>query len=658
MSNTSHPKMEVQAILRSDKFDPKWYISEYADVGMLGMDPAEHYVKYGKLLGRKPYKNAKQVLAVQGNSKPATSATMLPIQTKYGKNQPFAEDYAQATLDQYKGPKTLPRSIDMASLPLVSFVMTSHNAEATIDKAVISLLNQTYPKIEIIVCDDKSSDRTWEKLRALRIRSPNALKIFRVNHNGGTYLAKNIAVSESSGEIVLFQDSDDYSHPDRALVQVLPLLNDKTLRATRTKYLRFSPETKRAIPIADMVSKYGLITLAVRRNIFDQIGYFDAVRKAGDDEWFQRFQHLYGKDSFLSIDVSLYLAELRENSLVSDMMSVNADGAVNQSSSKVRKQYVQQFKARFEEYNSPNWYKDAFPIYPKNPNQIYPQSVAALSPITEKVFASACCIPSRTDSFKEVVSRILPQVDGLYVFLDKFDEIPEFLKTSPKIHVTLSKNVKGDPRDNAKFFAFNKLKKEHESFYYVTCDDDIIYPHDYVRTLISQARAFENQVIIGLHGVMYEESPTKYFKRRFIYHFRETPLFDRQLVNNLGTGTVAFHSNCFDTIDVSKWHVGGMVDIFFSKECRRRKIPMVCIDRHENWMTDTEESLGTPNLFTEFREKEEIILKELKSMQPWGYHAIEDVVQAQVGPLRDMLLDLLPKFSKQQKVSTFFPRYR
>ncbi len=660
-------KQDVQRLVDAGEFDPEWYLETYEDVQLLGMAPAEHYIKYGKLMGRLP--NGRDALSEvkAQDTDPAHTADVdiptepegLPEEKSDIVIQPLALPFASQTFAEYAGPKKISDIPEGTELPKVSFVLTAYNAEKTIEKSVTSLLNQSYPNLEVVVCDDFSSDSTWNILQEMKARAPNALQIIRVNQNGGTYLAKNIAIAESTGEIIMFQDSDDYSHPERAMLQILPLLAKPELIATRTKYLRFSAETRRIIPVADLYSKFGLITLAVRRSAFNEIGFFDTVRKAGDDEWFQRLSHFFGKERIKNVNVSLYLAELRENSLIADMLTFRDDGSVDQSSSNIRRQYVSTFKARFKDKKkNSRWFRNSFSVYPLRPNRTYPDTVAALENLPEKVYASACCIPERIASFERIVARLLPQVDGLFVFLDKFDTIPEFLENNPKITVTLSSDVEGDPRDNAKFFAFNKLKAAGEPFFYFTCDDDILYPYDYVRTLISRLQAYDNKAVVGVHGVMYEEAPRKYFRRRFIYHFRETPLSRPHLVNNLGTGTVAFHSDCFDTIDHGAWDLGGMVDIFFSKECRARNIPMLCIDRHAHWMRDTEESSGTPNLFVEFSNKEEKIIKELKSMQPWGYQAIHKTVAQQPPALCGKLQVLLPMFSDIQHVSQFFPRYR
>lgn len=47
-------KKATDAIRASNDFDEKWYLKTYKDVGMLGMNAAEHYYKYGALMCRDP----------------------------------------------------------------------------------------------------------------------------------------------------------------------------------------------------------------------------------------------------------------------------------------------------------------------------------------------------------------------------------------------------------------------------------------------------------------------------------------------------------------------------------------------------------------------------------------------------------------------------
>ena len=563
----------------------------------------------------------------------------------------FAEESCAAYL------RSAPPS-GLAKEPKVSVVLTCFNAADTIEESVESILNQSYKNLEVIVCDDASTDRSWQVLCDMHRRC-RSVTVIRNNANYGTYLSKNRAIARASGEIILFQDSDDLSHPQRVGIQVAALLADDSLIATRTKYLRYNESNEQIVPVANLPSKYGLITLAVWKRAFLEIGFFDAVRRAGDDEWFQRLAHLYGDSAVKNIDVTLYLARLRPGSLVADMLTFSADGgSVEQVSSPPRRAYVQQFRDRLQAQNDKDYFREGFPPFPLRPHAAYPDTVDALTPITDKVYAAVCSIPSRLETLRITIQSLQHQVDGLFVYLDKYEELPPELSENPKLTILRSQDYGADHRDNGKFIAYNSLVGRGLPFYYFTCDDDIEYPHDYVATMIRGLRGLDNRVVLGVHGVIIEEQPRSYFRRRFNFHFMDSAIDSFRLVNNLGTGTVGFHSQAFPSIDPDKWARGGMVDIYFSIECKAKRIPMVCIDRHSGWLIDLDRTKSTPTLFHEFHEKEALITSELKLAAPWGYAGIDQVIMTQTPELRIKLAKALPRFHRSVSVSSCFHRYR
>lgn len=106
-----------------------------------------------------------------------------------------------------------------SSAPLVSALVTTFNHEAYIADAIESLLDQTYPAVEIIVVDDGSQDRTFDL--ACRYRG-QGVRVLRGPQKGPSH-AMNLAMSQASGEVFLLQSGDDLSAPFRAEVQVRAL---------------------------------------------------------------------------------------------------------------------------------------------------------------------------------------------------------------------------------------------------------------------------------------------------------------------------------------------------------------------------------------------------------------------------------------------------
>ena len=103
--------------------------------------------------------------------------------------------------------------------PLVSALVTTFNHETFIAHAIESLLDQTYPAVEIIVVDDGSLDSTFELACAYRSRGVRVLR----GPRKGPSSAMNVAMAEAKGDVFLLQSGDDMSHRTRAEVQVRAL---------------------------------------------------------------------------------------------------------------------------------------------------------------------------------------------------------------------------------------------------------------------------------------------------------------------------------------------------------------------------------------------------------------------------------------------------
>ena len=89
---------------------------------------------------------------------------------------------------------------------LVSVVIPAFNSSDYIKRAINSVLNQTYKKIEIIVVDDGSTDNT-EEILSNYIKKKEI--IYLKKKNGGPASARNLGIEKSRGNYIAFLDSDD-----------------------------------------------------------------------------------------------------------------------------------------------------------------------------------------------------------------------------------------------------------------------------------------------------------------------------------------------------------------------------------------------------------------------------------------------------------------
>jgi len=96
------------------------------------------------------------------------------------------------------------------SKPFVSILINNYNYERFVGEAIASALNQTYPRIEVIVVDDGSSDNSR---RVIESCGKDVLTVFKENE--GQSSTFNAGFARSSGDIICFLDADDLFLPNK-----------------------------------------------------------------------------------------------------------------------------------------------------------------------------------------------------------------------------------------------------------------------------------------------------------------------------------------------------------------------------------------------------------------------------------------------------------
>lgn len=101
--------------------------------------------------------------------------------------------------------------------PVVSMLLISYNQQDTIEAAVRGALAQTLSGLEIIVCDDASTDRTFEVIEAvvLDYAGEHRVRVHRQPKNLGIGANLAHAVAMSQGQLLVVAAGDDVSVPDR-----------------------------------------------------------------------------------------------------------------------------------------------------------------------------------------------------------------------------------------------------------------------------------------------------------------------------------------------------------------------------------------------------------------------------------------------------------
>lgn len=200
--------------------------------------------------------------------------------------------------------------------PLVSVIIPTYNRAAFVAKAVESVLNQTYKRMEIIVVDDGSTDNTYEALKRYegRIR-------YIYQQRSERSRARNRGFRHSRGDYIAFLDSDDLWLPTKIKRQVRIFLEEPEVGIVYTD-IEFidkngSPyggnicwealKRRRASLYEDLMSENVISgstsSVLIRRECLEKVGLFDETMSACEDLdlWRRLAQHF----QFSKIDMQL-----------------------------------------------------------------------------------------------------------------------------------------------------------------------------------------------------------------------------------------------------------------------------------------------------------------------------------------------------------------
>jgi hypothetical protein len=222
-------------------------------------------------------------------------------------------------------------TVTSGDVPSFSIVIAAYQVADVVAEAIESALAQTAPPLEVVVCDDGSTDDLDAALGPYRDRI-----VFVRKENGGEASAKNAAARAASGDFVAILDADDVYFPERLealgeLAAARPdldiLTTDAFLELDGVRRRRvyeggwsFEVENqRRAILQRNFV--FGLA--AVRRERLLEVGGFDeTIRWTTDWDCWARL--ILGGSAAGAVDEPLALYRLRESSLSADRAALVA----------------------------------------------------------------------------------------------------------------------------------------------------------------------------------------------------------------------------------------------------------------------------------------------------------------------------------------------
>jgi glycosyltransferase involved in cell wall biosynthesis len=171
---------------------------------------------------------------------------------------------------------------------LVSCIVPAYNAERHLGDALDSILGQSYGPLEVLVCDDGSTDGTRDVVNRYGAR----VRYLR-QENAGPCAARNLGVAHASGEYYAFLDADDMWRPEKLARQMARFEARQELDYPVAHVENFVDAVEPAAGVSPALLTalpgFSVVALVVRRQAFARVGGFDASLMHGSDtDWFLR----------------------------------------------------------------------------------------------------------------------------------------------------------------------------------------------------------------------------------------------------------------------------------------------------------------------------------------------------------------------------------
>ncbi len=187
-------------------------------------------------------------------------------------------------------------------MPRISVISAAYNMERVFSfrASVESILKQSFFDIEIIICDDGSTDNTYGVLCEYAERDPRIL-VIRNEGRQGLAASLNKCIRYASSELFARHDLDDISHPDRLMKQYIYLRTHESISLLGTAAVLFDrnggygvrsfPHTVKAEDFL-FNSPYVHGSVIIRREAFLAVGGYKVARVTRRTEDYDLFMRL------------------------------------------------------------------------------------------------------------------------------------------------------------------------------------------------------------------------------------------------------------------------------------------------------------------------------------------------------------------------------
>lgn len=216
-----------------------------------------------------------------------------------------------------------------------------------------------------------------------------------------------------------------------------------------------------------------------------------------------------------------------------------------------------------------------------------------------RVVATIATLSSREKQLEATVASLLPQVDVLCAYLNGHRKVPDCLRVPKVAHAVLSSEF-GWRGAEAKMVFWDRSEWKAPPYWENTdvallCDDDIVYPEDYVARMVEQLAddsVRPGPKVVCVHGSVIHPLFGRWSTDHSVLHFADE-LSRPALVHVPGTGTTAFRVGDVEVDLRSQQEWSHCVDLCFAKALRLAETHVVAVARPQGWLRSQVVRSGT-----------------------------------------------------------------
>jgi hypothetical protein len=195
--------------------------------------------------------------------------------------------------------------------------------------------------------------------------------------------------------------------------------------------------------------------------------------------------------------------------------------------------------------------------------------------ISTKLSVNIATYKPRVDngSLRKTINSLKNQCEIINVFFNGYTEVPKGFEDINGVATG------EDFKDNAKFYFVQFFEG-----YYLSCDDDLIYPCDYVDKTIDAIDEFN--CAITYHGRKLKGLDKNYYSGHQYFACLGELKYNFK-IDVCGSGVLGFHTSMIDVKDLYKHEIQKASDLIFSLECAKQKVKIGIIAHNVGWINHT-----------------------------------------------------------------------